>query len=131
MWRFGDGLIKRIYLTEAEPRSGAVKREGWKGGKSSEAEREATPGIKLLHVCIFSASPAVTPDLQEPSALVVFISPSKQQGRKDPANKRLEEQTVQGEPSCPTQITCRTSSSFIHTPRFEEKEKMLQKVLSV
>lgn len=55
-------------------------REGGRGGGAG-----GDPDIKLLHL---SASPAVTPDLQEPSAPLVFSRRLKnQQVHKDPAHK--------------------------------------------
>lgn len=45
------------------------EEEGEGGRRSSEVKQEATLILKLLHL---SASPAVTPDVQEPSAPVVL-----------------------------------------------------------
>lgn len=121
MWRSGDRLVKRIYLTEPRPRSAAVRREVGEGKKQRGGTR-GDPGIKLPRAYISSASPAVTPDLQEPSALVVFISASKQQGHKDPANKdwrnRLFKESRHVEHRSPTGWAC-----LFPTPRDLRRKK--------
>lgn len=98
-----DALVIKTYLTVSGPRS-ASRDEG------GEAEQEATPDIKLLHL---SASPAVTPDLQEPSAPLVFSRRLKtSRSIRIRHTKRPQEQAAEAEVSCQTGGTVKTAFCF-------------------
>lgn len=63
-------LVIKTYCAYSGPRSAPEMRKVREGGRrSGEVKQEATLILKLLHL---SASPAATPDVQEPSAPVVL-----------------------------------------------------------
>lgn len=113
--RFGDRLVKRIYLTEPEPRSVAEQRLET---KSSKAEQEATPAV---NGCTCASFGFTCCDTRPPGAICscCFISPSNQLGHKDPANKDSRSRRA----AVSNTDHLHGTSSFVLVQRFEEKQQ--------